>query len=67
MNYEKIPDNISCTSVPQQWNVPRGRKVKPASVTQLTVARPHEERKPVMLSIDIKTKYVDIPFHPQYL
>ncbi|XP_069141863.1 uncharacterized protein [Argopecten irradians] len=53
-NYTSVPQHQSCTSVPQQWNVPRGPKIKPVPINHVVVARPLEsrKRKPIICHLD---------------
>lgn len=54
-NFSNVPEQQSCTSIPQQWHVPRGSKIKPVPINHLVVARPTEsrKRKPVTCQIDL--------------
>jgi hypothetical protein len=53
-NFKNAPDQQSCTSMPQQWHVPRGNKIKPVPLNHVVVARPLEnrKRKPVICHLD---------------
>ena len=53
-NFTHVPDEQSCTSIPQQWHLPRGEKIKPVPVNHVVVARPVENRKrrPVLCHVD---------------
>ncbi|XP_062585063.1 uncharacterized protein LOC134255349 [Saccostrea cucullata] len=53
-NFKNAPDHQSCTSLPQQWHVPRGTKIKPVPLNHVVVARPKEKRKrkPVICHFD---------------
>ena len=53
-NYTNAPDQHSCTSVPQQWHVPRGSKIRPVPLNHVVVAQPREnrKRKPVICHLD---------------
>ena len=55
---KEVPDELSSTSLPQQWHKPRGRKVKPQPVTSLVMAKPKKDRKrrPV-LTTQTKQRY----------
>lgn len=44
-NLTHVPDQLSSTSLPQQWDKPRGTKIKPAPVKDVVVSRPLENRK----------------------
>lgn len=57
-NFRSVPDQQSCTSIPQQWHVPRGNKIIPVPINHVVVARPTEERKrrPLTSQIDSQTK-----------
>ncbi len=57
-NFARIPDHQSCTSIPQQWDVPRGVKITPVPLNHLVVARPQEnrKRKPVLCQLDTDEK-----------
>ena len=59
-NFTSVPEHQSCTSIPQQWHVPRGAKIKPVPINHVVVARPTEirKRKPVTCQIDISQEYV---------
>ncbi len=49
------PADLSCTSLPQEWHKPRGKKIAPEAVTSMVLAKPHwdggggGEKKPVIL------------------
>jgi hypothetical protein len=43
-NFTHVPDQQCCTSIPQQWHIPRGNKIQPVPVNHV-VARPLEGRK----------------------
>ncbi|KAJ8315784.1 hypothetical protein KUTeg_007934 [Tegillarca granosa] len=46
MGLTDVPAHLSCTSLPQVWSVPRGPKIDPVSVPELTVVNPNQlERK----------------------
>ena len=45
-----VPAFPSCTSMPSQWDKPRGNKILPEPVTQMTISNPanvDRKRKPV--------------------
>jgi hypothetical protein len=49
--YTDIPAEPSSTSLPQQWDKPRGPKILPEPVSQIVIARPGNitrKRKPIM-------------------
>ncbi|KAJ8310184.1 LOW QUALITY PROTEIN: hypothetical protein KUTeg_012049, partial [Tegillarca granosa] len=51
--YKEVPANPSCTSLPQQWDKPRGEKVKGEPVTQMVIVKPintNRKRKPLVES-----------------
>lgn len=58
-NFTTVPDQLSCTSIPQQWHVPRGSKIKAIPLNHVVVARPTEsrKRKPVVCQTDINKRY----------
>ncbi|KAJ8307339.1 hypothetical protein KUTeg_015423 [Tegillarca granosa] len=45
MGLTDVPAHLSCTSLPQVWSVPRGRKIDPVSVPELIVVNPKPIRK----------------------
>ncbi|KAL3891321.1 hypothetical protein ACJMK2_003583, partial [Sinanodonta woodiana] len=57
-NFTTVPDQLSCTSIPQQWHVPRGSKIKAIPLNHVVVARPTEsrKRKPVVCQTDINKR-----------
>ncbi|XP_033729693.1 uncharacterized protein LOC117318872 [Pecten maximus] len=56
-NFSCVPDQQSCTSVPQQWHVPRGAKIQPVPLNQVVVARPKEDRKRKPLTCGVDENY----------
>lgn len=51
--YKAIPSEPSSTSLPQQWDRPRGEKIKAESVSKMIISRPpnlNRKRKPVIAS-----------------
>ncbi|KAJ8307966.1 hypothetical protein KUTeg_009015 [Tegillarca granosa] len=40
-----VPAHLSCTFLPQVWSVPRGTKIDPVSVPEITVVNPKPIRK----------------------
>lgn len=58
LGLKEVPAEQACTSPPQQWNIPRGNKIKPASVNQITVVKSKEIHKKVpILPKEIKSRY----------
>ncbi|XP_061190839.1 uncharacterized protein LOC133198955 [Saccostrea echinata] len=60
--YKEVPSEISSTSLPQQWDKPRGEKIKAEPVSTMIISRPtnlERERKPVIASY-IDTRKIDI-------
>jgi hypothetical protein len=57
-NFTHVPDQQSCTSIPQQWHIPRGNKIQPVPVNHVVVARPLEGRKrrPILCQVDTEEK-----------
>ncbi|WAR24860.1 hypothetical protein MAR_038529 [Mya arenaria] len=54
--YKEIPSMLTCTSLPQQWDKPRGEKNNTEPVSQMVMSRPtnvNRKRRPVM------AQYVD--------
>ena len=48
--YKDVPAQPSSTSLPQQWDKPRGAKIKAEPVSQMIISRPvnmNRKRKPV--------------------
>ena len=59
--FREVPEQLSCTSVPQQWHVPRGNTIAPTPINHVVVARATEgirSRKPVLCQLDVQTKLV---------
>lgn len=58
-NISTLPDQLSCTSVPQQWHVPRGEKIEPVPLNHVVVAKPCEtrKRKPVLCQVNTQDKW----------
>ncbi|KAL4222770.1 hypothetical protein ACF0H5_018810 [Mactra antiquata] len=56
--YKEIPNQLSCTSIPQQWNVPRGKKIAATPINHIVVAKPSltRKRKPVLCQVDANIK-----------
>jgi len=49
--YKEVPAEPSSTSLPQQWDKPRGPKILPESVGSMVIARPgniNRKRKPIL-------------------
>lgn len=60
--YKEIPAEPSSTSLPQQWDKPRGEKIKAQPVSKMIISRPtnlNRKRKPVIASY-IDTRKMDI-------
>lgn len=58
--YKEVPALLTCTSLPQQWDKPRGEKITAEPVSQMVLARPTNvarKRKPVMASY-VDNRYV---------
>ena len=57
-NLTHVPDQLNSISLPQQWDKPRGTKIKPVPVEDVVVARPLEnrKRKPVVCQLDLNEK-----------
>ena len=48
--YKEVPAQPSCTSLPQQWDKPRGQKICPEPVSTMVIAKPgnlKRKRKPL--------------------
>jgi hypothetical protein len=47
---KELPEPESCTSIPQQWHVPRGKKILPIPTIRAVAAKPRlgRKRKPVL-------------------
>jgi hypothetical protein len=58
MGHTVIPDDLSCTSLEQQWHKPRGKQIKPASLTESVFAKPHLQRKGKPLSCSFSGNYI---------
>jgi len=39
-DFKEIPDQLSFTSIRQQWNVPRGQKIAATPINHIVVAKP---------------------------
>jgi hypothetical protein len=51
--YKQVPAMLSCTSLPQQWDKPRGERIEPEPVSTMIIAKPSNtdrKRKPVITS-----------------
>lgn len=60
--YNEIPAEPSSTSLPKQWEKPRGEKIKAEPVSKMIISRPtnlNRKRKPVISSY-IDTRKMDI-------
>ena len=42
---KNVPQHLSCTSMPQQWHVPRGEKITPVPINHVVIAKARETRK----------------------
>ncbi|KAK3107104.1 hypothetical protein FSP39_007204 [Pinctada imbricata] len=53
MGFTEVPSQLSCTSMPQQWGVPRGDKIECVSVPELNIVnpKPDRKRKPIQNSL----------------
>ena len=50
-----VPDQPACTSMPQQWDKPRGAKIEAEPVTTMVIAKPgtiNRKRKPLTANFD---------------
>ncbi|XP_046558783.1 uncharacterized protein LOC124267828 [Haliotis rubra] len=57
--YQAIPSQPSSTSLPQQWDKPRGPKIESEAVSQIIIARPrnlNRKRRPVMATFNDNRK-----------
>lgn len=45
MGFKAVPDNLTCTSLPQQWSVPRGSKIESAAAPQICIIKQQPDRK----------------------
>jgi hypothetical protein len=43
-NLKEVPAELSATSLPQQWHMPRGRKIKPQAIVSMTWAQDIDQR-----------------------
>lgn len=43
--YKEPPQAPACTSVTQQWDKPRGAKISPAAVSEMTIVNTAQESK----------------------
>ena len=53
--FKDIPDMAACTSLLQQWHVPRGLKIMPEPVTKMVFANPwklNRNRRAVIPTVD---------------
>ncbi|KAL3887317.1 hypothetical protein ACJMK2_027259 [Sinanodonta woodiana] len=67
--FKDIPAQPSCTSLPQQWDKPRGGKIKAEPVSTMVIAKPgniNRKRKPITALFEdnrkIQLKETDISF-----
>ena len=58
-NFKDVPDQLSCTSLPQAWDVSCGSKIQPVPFSHLVVVKPKDKRKrkPIICQINTDTKY----------
>ncbi|XP_070548024.1 uncharacterized protein [Ptychodera flava] len=62
-NFTSVPTQLSCTSIPQQWHVPRGPKIKPVPLNHVVVARQvaqSRRRRPIVCHIDPDRKLPNV-------
>ncbi|KAL4218843.1 hypothetical protein ACF0H5_021431 [Mactra antiquata] len=53
--FKEVPAQPACTSLPQQWDKPRGQKILPDPVSTMGIAKPgnlKRKRKPLTAVID---------------
>ncbi|WAR09632.1 hypothetical protein MAR_034708 [Mya arenaria] len=58
--YKEIPSMLTCTSLPQQWDKPRGEKNNTEPVSQMVMSQPtnvNRKRRPVMAQYTILNLY----------
>jgi hypothetical protein len=65
---KEVPDELSATSLPQQWHKPRGRRIKPQAVVSMTLANPikspaDRKRKPIFTEVSEETVPNSTPNH----
>ena len=51
-NFSHVPDQLSCTSLPQQWHIPRGDRIEPVPINQ---RKPGNENRHCAKQILIKS------------
>lgn len=60
LGLKDVPTEQSCTSLPQQWNIPRGNKIQPVSINEVLVVKAKETHKKVpVLPKEIKSRYMN--------
>ncbi|XP_056014374.1 uncharacterized protein LOC125665758 [Ostrea edulis] len=60
--FVEIPSMLSSTSLPQQWDKPRGDKIQPEPVSQMIISNPsnlNRKRKPIVASF-VDTRKTEI-------
>ena len=58
LGLKEVPAEQACTSLPQQWHIPRGNKINPASVNDIIVVNSKETHKKVpIIPKQIKSRY----------
>lgn len=59
-----VPAQPACTSIPQQWDKPRGTKIFPEPVSTMVIAKPgtiRRKRRPIMPDFnDNRYKFLEI-------
>lgn len=45
----KVPAELRCTSLPQQWHKPRGSKIQPEPVSSMVFSKPKPKKIPVIV------------------
>ena len=51
LGLQDIPAEVTCTSLPQQWNIPRGKRIASEPICNIIVMNPKQEirkKRPVM-------------------
>ncbi|KAL4225003.1 hypothetical protein ACF0H5_015698 [Mactra antiquata] len=57
--FKEVPAQPACTSLPQQWDKPRGQKILPEPVSTMVIAKPgnlKRKRKPLTAVFDDNRK-----------
>uniref|UniRef100_A0A8W8JLA5 SWIM-type domain-containing protein n=1 Tax=Magallana gigas TaxID=29159 RepID=A0A8W8JLA5_MAGGI len=61
LGLKDVPTEQSCTSLPQQWNIPRGNKIQPVSINEVLVVKAKETHKKVpVLPKEIKSRVPEL-------